>query len=170
MDDGSEVWIAFAGKNGRRFRGVGGILRKMGELEKGEGTMQGIRKWFEENPSRYHEIVDKNPAKVFFTKSKRAGAQGTQGVILVPRRSMAVDRAAIPLSAPVWVSTKVPVAGKKSRENFQQLVIAQDTGGAILGAVRGDIYFGDDAAAGDVAGRMSGGGRVWVLLPKAITP
>ena len=168
LDEGGTLWIGFAGKNGHRFRGVGGILRRMGELRRGQGTTQGIRAWFAAHPERYHEIVDQNPAKVFFQVSPRAGAIGTQGVVLTARRSLAVDRAVIALSTPVWVETRVRLAGARRAAPWRHLLVAQDTGGAILGPVRGDIYWGDDAEAAEVAGRTGGPGRVWLLLPRAL--
>jgi membrane-bound lytic murein transglycosylase A len=168
LDDGTTVWIAFAGKNGQKFRGVGGILHKAGLIQKGQGTMQGIRAWFEANPTRVDEIADQNPAKVFFELSPKAGALGTQGVVLTPRRSMAVDRAVIALSTPVWVSTRAPVSPDGKVAPWNQLLIAQDTGGGIIGPVRGDIYWGDDADAYGIAGRMGGPGKMWLLLPRAL--
>ncbi|HEU5060537.1 MAG TPA: MltA domain-containing protein, partial [Kofleriaceae bacterium] len=168
LDEGGTLWIGFAGKNGHTFRGVGGILRRMGELARGEGTMQGIRAWFAAHPERYHEIVDQNPAKVFFQISRRAGAIGTQGVVLTPRRSLAVDRAVIALSTPIWVETRVRLAGARRVAPWRHLLVAQDTGGAILGPVRGDIYWGDDAEAAEVAGRTGGPGRIWLLLPRSL--
>lgn len=168
LDDGSTVWIAFAGKNGRRFRGVGGILRAMGALERGQGTMQGIRAWFDAHPERRDEIFDLNPAKVFFEESSREGAIGTQDVILTPRRSLAVDRAVIALSTPVWVDTRAPSSAAGKTSTWRQLLIAQDTGGAILGPVRGDVYWGDDDEAAAIGGRMGGPGRMWLLLPPGI--
>lgn len=168
LEGGGTLWIGFAGKNGHRFRGVGGILRRMGELRRGQGTMQGIRAWFAAHPDRYHEIVDQNPAKVFFQVSPRPGAIGTQGVVLTARRSMAVDRAVIAFSTPLWVDTRVRLAGASRAAPWRHLLIAQDTGGAILGPVRGDIYWGDDAEAAEVAGRTGGPGRIWLLLPRAI--
>ena len=168
LDEGGTLWIGFAGKNGRKFRGVGGILRRMGELRRGEGTMQGVRAWFAAHPERYHEIVDQNPAKVFFRAQPGAGAIGSQGVVLTARRSMAVDRAVIALSTPVWVETRVRLAGARRTAPWRHLLVAQDTGGAILGPVRGDIYWGDDEEAAEVAGRTGGPGRIWLLLPRAI--
>jgi membrane-bound lytic murein transglycosylase A len=168
LAEGGTLWIGFAGKNGHKFRGVGGILKRMGELRRGEGTMQGIRAWFAAHPDRYDEIVDQNPAKVFFQVSPRAGAIGTQGVVLTARRSMAVDRAVIALSTPLWVDTRVRLPGARRAAPWRHLLIAQDTGGAILGPVRGDIYWGDDAEAAEIAGRTGGPGRIWLLLPRTI--
>lgn len=170
MDDGSTVWLEFAGKNGRPYRGVGGVLKQMGHLTApGSGTMQGIRAWFEANPGRFDEVADRNDAFVFFSESKRPGAVGSQMVVLTPRRSLAVDRAFIAHSTPIWVETRAPVPGKPGSAPWRSLLIAQDTGGGILGAVRGDIYWGHDATAADLGGRTGGKGRFWLLLPKGVT-
>ena len=168
LDDGSEVWLEFAGKNGRPYSGVGKLLRDLGELPVGQGSMQGIRAWFQAHRDRFDEIADKNASKVFFAISSRPGAVGSQGVVLTPLRSMAIDRAFVAHSTPIWVDTRAPVAGARREVPWQRLLIAQDTGGGILGAVRGDIYWGADAAAAELSGRMGGPGRYWLLLPRAI--
>ncbi len=168
LDDGSEVWLEFDGKNGQPYQGVGKLLRQMGELQPGEGTMQGIRAWFEAHPDRVDEIMDLNTSKVFFALRTKAGARGSQGVMLTPRRSMAIDRAFIAHTTPVWVEADVPLAGKRDTEKRRWLLIAQDTGGGILGPIRGDVFWGDDEAAADIAGRMGGPGRFWLLLPRSI--
>jgi membrane-bound lytic murein transglycosylase A len=170
LDDGSVVWLEFAGKNGRSYLGVGGVLKGMGELKTpGSGTMQGIRKWFEDHRPRWNEVVDKVHSYVFFHESALAGAVGSQMTILTTRRSMAVDRAFIAASTPIWVETRAPVVGLKTNAPWHSLLIAQDTGAGIQGAVRGDIYWGDDAAAAEIGGRMGGPGRYWLLLPKGVT-
>jgi membrane-bound lytic murein transglycosylase A len=171
LDDGSVVWLEFAGKNGRAYRGVGGVLKGMGELKaKGSGTMQGIRAWFVANSKRFDEVVDQSPSYVFFSEGKHAGAVGSQMVVLTAERSLAVDRAFVAHSTPVWVETKAPVPGKVGTDAmWHQLLIAQDTGGGILGAVRGDVYWGDDAKAAELGGRMGGAGKAWLLLPNGVT-
>ncbi len=170
MDDGSVVWLEFAGKNGRAYRGVGGVLKGMGELSApGSGTMQGIRKWFADHPTRFDEVVDQVQSFVFFAESKTPGAVGSQMVILTGKRSMAIARAFIAHSTPIWVDTRAPIPGKQGTEPWRHLLIAQDTGGGILGAVRGDLYWGDDDEAADVGGRLGGPGRYWLLLPKGVT-
>lgn len=166
LDDGSEIWLEFDGKNGRPYKGVGKLLRELGELKAGEGTMQGIRAWFAAHPDRLDEIMDQNASKVFFRLTTRPGAMGSQGVTLTPRRSMAIDRAYIAHSTPVWVETDAPLAGRPGTVPWRHLLIAQDTGGGILGPIRGDIFWGDDADAADVAGRTGGPGRFWLLLPR----
>ena len=170
MDDGTTVWLEFSGKNGRAYRGVGGVLKSMGHLTApGSGTMQGIRQWFKDNPGKFDEVVDQSHSYVFFHESKLAGAVGSQMVILTAERSMAIDRAFIAQSTPIWVETRAPNIGKPGASPWRQLLIAQDTGGGILGAVRGDIYWGDDAAAAERGGRMGGPGKYWLLLPRGVT-
>jgi membrane-bound lytic murein transglycosylase A len=167
MDDGSTVRLEFAGKNGRAYKGVGAALK--GELKPGEGTMIGIRKWFNDHASRFDEIVDQNASYVFFKTSTAPGAIGSEKVVLTPRRSMAIDRAFIAQGTPIWVDGRAPNIGKPGSSPWQHLLIAQDTGGGILGAVRGDIYWGDDRDAEELGSRMGGPGRYWLLLPKGVT-
>lgn len=168
LDDGTERWVEFSGKNGRGYKGVGKLLRESGELQKGEGTMQGIRAWFVAHPERTDEIIDQNSSMVFFALSEQPGAVGSQGVILTPRRSMAIDRSFIAQSTPIWVDTRAPVPGEAHEQPWRHLLIAQDTGGGILGPVRGDLYMGDDADAAEISGRMGGRGRYWLLLPREL--
>lgn len=170
LDDGTTVRLEFAGKNGRNFRGVGALLKEKGELVPPyNGTMPGIRRWFADHPKQFDAIVDQNTSYVFFKESAATGAIGSQGVVLTPRRSLAVDRAFIAHSTPIWIDGRAPLIGKPGTSPWRHLVVAQDTGGGILGAVRGDIYWGEDAAAGELAGRMGGPGRYWLLLPKGVT-
>jgi membrane-bound lytic murein transglycosylase A len=169
LDDGTTVWLEFDGKNGRAYKGVGAVLKDKGLIEKGQGTMQGIRKWLTDHPDRFDEIVDDDSAYVFFKESKQPGAVGSQKVILTTKRSLAVDRAYVAASTPVFVDTRAPVAGKQGSEPWQHLLVAQDTGGGILGPVRGDIYWGDDRDAEEIGGRMGANGRYWLLLPKGVT-
>ncbi len=170
MDDGTTVWLDFGGKNGRSGGGLGGVIKGMGGLKTpGSGTMQGIRKWLADNRAKLNDIFDQVSSFVFFEEAKQQGALGSQMVVLTARRSVAIDRAFIAQSTPIWVDTRAPVANSTTVGPWRQLVIAQDTGGNILGAVRGDIYWGDDQAAGDIGGRMGGKGRFWLLLPKGVT-
>ncbi|HEY1556964.1 MAG TPA: murein transglycosylase A [Kofleriaceae bacterium] len=170
LDDGSELWLEFDGKNGRAYKGVGGVLKELGESGPTGFTMQGIRKWFADHPARYDEIADQDASYVFFKLSSEAGAIGTQKTVLVPKRSMAVDRAFIAMATPVYVETRAPVVGKLGTvAPWQHLLVAQDTGAGIQGAVRGDIYWGADRDAEELGGRMGGSGRYWLLLPRGVT-
>ena len=170
MDDGTKIRLEFDGKNGRAFKGVGKVLKEMGVLTgKYNGTMPGIRQYLADHIKKFDELVDQNASFVFFKESTAPGAMGSQDVVLTARRSMAVDRAFIAHSTPIWVDGKAPSVGKPGASTWRSLLIAQDTGGGILGAVRGDIYWGEGPVAEELAGRMGGPGRYWVLLPKGVT-
>ena len=154
--------------------GAGRVLARLaqhlGVLEPPyNGTMPGIRKWFTDNPKRVDEILDQNHSFVFFKESAHPGAMGSQMVVLTAQRSLAIDRAFVAHSTPIWVETRAPIPGASGSEPWRQLLIAQDTGGGILGAVRGDIYWGDDKAAEERGGRMGGPGKMWFLLPRGVT-
>jgi membrane-bound lytic murein transglycosylase A len=117
--------------------------------------------------------MQRNPSYVFFAWREglddAGGPLGAEGVPLTAGRSLAVDRKALPFGAPLWLDTEAPTGPDGALRPFRRLMIAQDTGGAITGAVRGDIFFGTGAAAGEVAGRMSSTGRYAVLLPKGVS-
>lgn len=164
LEDGTVLWVAFAGKNGRRGAGLGGVMRAVRELRETQGT----RDWSDADIAQFYEITDLKESSVFFEIESRAGAIGTQDVVLTPRRSIAVDRAVISLSTPIWVDTRAPESAGGSQAAFQHLLIAQDTGGAIRGPVRGDIYFGDDRDALAMGSRVSSSGRLWLLLPRGL--
>ena len=170
LDDGSTAWIQFAGKNGRPYRGIAGLLRARGRLPKGQGTMQGIRAELERDLPGLDRLTDGNPAKVFFAIGDEPGALGSQGVVLTSQRSAAVDRAFIAHSTPLWIDTRAPRTGVRGTSPWQHLVIAQDTGGGIRGPVRADLFWGDDAEAVELAGHTGGPGRYWLLLPRALEP
>jgi len=135
-------------------------------------SMQAIRKWLKDNPDEARKLLWLNKSYVFFRAVKlpdpRLGAFGAQGVQLAPLTSLAVDYHFWPYGAPVWLDTRAPGHHGKGFETFRRLMLAQDTGSAIRGAVRGDIYFGFGKAAGERAGRMNAKGRMTVLLPNRL--
>jgi membrane-bound lytic murein transglycosylase A len=165
LEDGSVVMVAFAGKNGRRSGRLGSVSRAARKLDKDHGPGP----WLQADLDRYWEIIDQKTSVVFFKIESRAGAIGTQDVILTPRRSLAVDRAVIALSTPVWVDTRAPSAAGGKHTAWRRLLIAQDTGGHILGTIRGDIFWGDDREAIAIARRVNGPGRMWLLLPRGLS-
>jgi membrane-bound lytic murein transglycosylase A len=171
LPDGSHVWVDFDGKNGRPNRGIIKILKDRGILS-GTVTMAEARAWLLAHPDRVLELMDDNMSMVFFALSHEPGAKGSQGVVLTPRRSLAVDRALIAHTTPVWIDTMAPAtkSGSQPAGPWQKLAIAQDTGGAILGGVRFDIYMGADEDAVDLCNRINTPGRAWILLPKSVTP
>ncbi len=164
LDDGSTIMVAFAGKNGRKSGKLGSIARAMRSLSKAHGSGA----WSKEEIARYQEIADQKTSIVFFKSDQRTGAIGSQNVVLTPQRSLAVDRAVISLSTPVWVDTRAPSSPRGRIAPYQHLLIAQDTGGAIIGTMRGDIYWGLDRSAVAMGRRVNNPGRMWLLLPRSI--
>ncbi|MDR1662150.1 MAG: murein transglycosylase A [Azoarcus sp.] len=165
LPDGSRVRIGFADHNGHPYRSIGTWLIQQGELAAHQASMEGIRQWARRNPQRLRELLDSNPRYVFFRELPQTGGGpiGAQGTPLYAGRSIAIDPAHIPLGAPVFLATTWPL----SEEPLNRLVMAQDTGSAIKGAVRADLFWGFGPQAGAQAGKMKQQGRIWVLLPKA---
>ena len=151
---------------GRNGGDDGRVLADRGEIPLEQVTMQSISAWLHSHPAQATEVMNQNPSFVFFREvigiRPEDGPPGALGVALTPGRSAAVDRAYIPLGAPLWIDTTEPVAGAK----FQRLMLAQDIGGAIKGPVRADIFWGWGKEAEDRAGKMNAPGRAVVLLPR----
>jgi membrane-bound lytic murein transglycosylase A len=164
--DGSQraVRVAFAGTNEQPYRSVGSWLLQQGALR--DASWQGIKAWAAQNPQRVNEMLWTNPRVVFFREEPLTdldaafGPRGAQGVPLTPGRSIAVDKDSIPYGTPVWLVSTGPVT------SLQRLVLAQDTGSAITGAVRADYFTGWGPEAGELAGRLKQPLRLWVLWPK----
>jgi len=165
MSDGKIVRVGFAGRNGHPYTAIGRVLIARGALKSGEVTLQSIRAWLAAHPDDARTVMNENASYIFFRLLKGDGPIGAQGVALTPRRSLAIDRAYLPLGAPIWLSTADPI--NKTRP-LTQLMIAQDTGSAIKGAVRGDFFWGAGAAARERAGRMNAAGTFHILLPRAL--
>ncbi|MBL8659884.1 MAG: murein transglycosylase A [Rhodospirillales bacterium] len=163
MDDGRVIRLGYAGKNGRPYYAIGRELIRRGAISEEQMSMHAIRTWLSEHPQEAAEVMAKNPSFVFFRRIDGPGPVGAQNIVLTPERSLAVDPAFIPLGAPLWLETTDPLAPTPLR----RLVVAQDTGGAIKGPVRGDLFWGSGAAAGDRAGAMKQTGRYYLLLPRA---
>jgi membrane-bound lytic murein transglycosylase A len=165
LTDGSTVAVGYAQQNGHPYQSVGRVLVEMGEIEQDAVTLFTIKDWLQENPQRLHEVLAQNTSYVFFElKDDIAdGPVGSLNVELTPARSIAVDRSVIPLGAPVWLQTTLP---DESRAPFERLMLAQDTGGAIKGHVRADVFWGHGDEAEKLAGLMKQQGRLFVLLPK----
>lgn len=167
LDTGETVRVGYAATNGHRYTAIGRVLIAEGHLTPETVSMQSIRAYLVAHPERAEEVMNTNASYVFFELLGGDGPNGSQGVVLTDGRSLAIDRNFIPQSAPLWLDTNAPVAGAEGERPFRRLVIAQDTGGAILGPVRGDVYFGGSEEAADLAGRMKGRGRYFLLLPRA---
>jgi len=165
LTDGSVVAVGYAEQNGHPYQSIGRVLVEMGELQQQDVTLFTIREWLKANPSRAARILASNPSYVFFELRDAAAAAptGALNVTLTPRRSIAVDRNVIPLGAPVWLQTTLPDAAQSP---LNQLMLAQDTGGAIKGHVRADVFWGRGDEAERMAGLMKQQGELFVLLPR----
>jgi membrane-bound lytic murein transglycosylase A len=168
LPDGSMLRVGYADQNGHPFRSLGGLLIRRGEIRAENASMQGIKNWALRNPRKVQQFMNGNPSFVFFKELPRdlSGPIGTLGVPLTAERSIAVDQRVVPLGVPVYLSTTFP----NTSQPLNRLMVAQDTGGAIAGAVRADFYWGFGDAAGSQAGRMKQQGRMWVLLPRGYDP
>lgn len=165
--DGTVRQVGFAGKNGRTYKSIGRELINRGEIPAERLTMDAIRDWVDARPAAGQELLQSNPSYVFFRLLDGDGPLGAQGVALTGGRSLAVDRRFMPLGAPVWLETNDPLDAAKP---FNRLMVAQDTGGAIRGVVRGDIFFGAGDLATRQAGNMKRPGRYFLLLPSRAAP
>ena len=172
MPDGSRQRIGYADRNGQPYKSIGTVLIQRGDLSSDKASMQGIQNWARNNPGKVQSLLNENPSYVFFRNlptdpsNPDAGPPGALGVPLTPGRSIAIDPRGTPLGAPVWLDTTYPNTDKP----LKRLVLAQDTGGAIKGAVRADFFWGFGPDAGKEAGRMKQPGQMWVLLPPAAVP
>jgi membrane-bound lytic murein transglycosylase A len=165
-DSGETVRIAYADQNGHPYKAIGRWLVEQGELTVEQATAQGIKAWIAAHPERRQELFNVNPSYVFFREERlpdpSVGPKGALGVPLTPARSVAIDPHFLPLGAPLFLSTTE--AG--SDVPMRRLMMAQDTGGAIRGAVRADFFYGFGGTAPEKAGLMKQRGQIWVLLPR----
>ena len=165
-DTQETVRVAYADQNGHPYKSIGKYLVEKGELTMEQASAQGIKAWIAGHPTRMQELFNVNPSYVFFKEERlpdpKVGPKGAQGLPLTPQRSVAIDASQLPLGAPMFLATTQP----NSDIPLQRLVMAQDTGGAIRGAIRVDYFFGFGTEAAENAGRMKQRGNVWVLLPK----
>ncbi len=153
--------ISYAANNGHRYTAIGKILRDEYGIPKEQISMQTIKYWLRQHPAKINTILNRNASYVFFKVLHNDDPLGAERIPLLPERSLAVDLHYIPLGAPLWLNTTAP--------NMQRLMIAQDTGGAIKGVVRGDVYWGTGDKAEYYAGHMQSPGQYWILLPRGIS-
>ena len=167
LDDGSRVFIGYNGQNGAPYTAIAGVLIKQGVMTKDSASMQAIKRYLEANPAQINPVINQNQSFIFFHKLNLEGALGSQGVPLTPGYSLAVDRRWIPMGTPLWLSTTRPDSKNLDRNKpVKRLMVAQDTGGAIKGKVRGDVYWGEGEKATLIAGHMKNPGHYWLLLPR----
>ncbi|MEI7455932.1 MAG: MltA domain-containing protein [Nitrosomonadales bacterium] len=168
LADGHLIKVGYADQNGHPYVSIGKKLIEAGELSADQASMQGIKHWAEKNPAKLTALLEQNPSYVFFRElpENLSAPLGALGVPLTEQYSIAIDPRTIPLGAPVFLSTTYP----NTPEPLNRLMLAQDTGGAIRGAVRADFFWGFGDQAGAQAGRMKQRGQMWVLFPKGAEP
>ncbi|MFT5485492.1 MAG: membrane-bound lytic murein transglycosylase A [Paracoccaceae bacterium] len=164
LRDGSVLRVGYAGTNGQAYTAIGRELIARGEIPRERMSMQAIRKWMGANPLAGAKLMRTNKSYVFFRELTGPGPIGAQGVALTPERSIAIDRGILPLGLPVWMDTVLPDAAVTP---YRRLMVAQDTGGAIKGAVRADVFWGPGTRAAQMAGSMKSPGRYWFLRPRS---
>ncbi|MBS0275817.1 MAG: MltA domain-containing protein [Proteobacteria bacterium] len=172
FDDGTSARVNYDSQNGQPYTAIGKTLIRMGVPRDGM-SMQVIRKWLKDHPADAQRVMETDKSFIFFREEPiadpDAGPAGSEGVALTPAASLAVDMKVHPLGAPMFVAAKRPDANPaRGNHDFDRLMVAQDSGGAIKGAVRGDVFWGFGSNAALIAGRMKSAGKLYVLLPKAL--
>ena len=172
LEDGSLIRVGYAGQNGHPYHAIGRDLIEIGALTREELSLPAIRSWLEAHPQEAVQIMARNRSYIFFEEHPELapadGPLGAQRVSLTPGRSLAVDPRYIPFGVPVWLDTTAP--WPEGVGPLRRLMVAQDAGSAIKGAVRGDVFWGAGTRAEAIAGHMKSRGRYAVLLPKAAIP
>jgi len=166
LPDGRILPIGYADQNGHPYVSIGRTLVEAGVMTLDEATMPTIYAWLKANPEQARKVMNTNPSYVFFRMrdpDSFAGPVGALNVPLIPERSVAVDPSVIPLGSPVWIDTTLPNVAEN--HPYRRLVFAQDTGGAIRGPVRADVFFGFGPSAEQLAGSMRQRGKMYVLQP-----
>jgi peptidoglycan lytic transglycosylase A len=173
LEDRSILRVNYDSYNGWPYTPIGRVLIDRGYLTKDQVSMQSIRRWMEAHPDEAKDVRRQNKSYVFFRVtglSNEDEAVGAEGVPLVPGRSIAVDRALHTYGTPFFIDANLPITNDKATTEFQRLVVAQDTGSAIVGAARADIYFGAGDEAARMAGRIKNSGRFYLVLPRTLDP
>jgi len=172
LPDGSTVRVGYAGQNGHDYTAIGRVLVERGEIAREAVSLQSIRDWLRAHPDRAAEVMNQNRSYVFFRVLPGEAPVGAQGVELTAGRSLAVDDEMLPYGVPLWIESSWPAVPPLGRAEtpLRRLVVAQDTGGAITGPVRGDLFLGPGPEAEETAGRMKQELRLWILLPRGSTP
>ena len=165
----SYIKLGYAGQNGHPYFTIGNYLTKNNLIDKNKASAESIMKWLNDNPHQAAKVMNLNESYIFFTKRKEHHPVGAMGVEITPKRSLAVDKNFIPLGAPLWLETSYPREDKKAPlKPFYRIMVAQDVGGAIKGAVRGDVFFGSDKQAERYAWYMANKGRYFILVPRGM--
>lgn len=168
LPDGALLRIGYEAGNGHPYSSLGQIMAARGLVPRDEISGPRIRAWLKAHPGDAGALMAENASYVFFRILEGDGPVGAEGVALTPGRSLAIDRAHLPLGAPLWLDATYPDPESERQLPFRRLMIAQDSGSAITGAIRGDVFWGHGEDAETIAGRMANKGRLWLLLPNAL--
>lgn len=171
LDDGKLLRLNYIASNGQPYTPVGRYLIDRGIISKEDMSMDKIRDWMAANPQEGKELRRKNRSFVFFRETSLAAHEeciGAQGVPLTPLRSLAVDKSIHVYGTPIWIDAELPILSEKPETRFRRLLIAQDTGSAIVGPARADIYFGYGEEIGRIAGRIKQYGQFVMLVPRDV--
>jgi membrane-bound lytic murein transglycosylase A len=165
LADGSMMAVGYADQNGQPYTSIGKILIQRGEIEREDVSLFTIRQWLQQNPEQAQALLEENRSYVFFQLRENAddNPRGSLNIPLTPSRSIAVDPSNIPLGSPVWLDTSYP---GETDHTLQRLTFAQDTGGAIKGYARADMFWGNGDMAEKLAGEMKQPAELFVLLPR----
>tara|TARA_E500000331_G_scaffold109965_1_gene106964 strand:+ start:205 stop:1389 length:1185 start_codon:yes stop_codon:yes gene_type:complete len=166
LPDGSQVRIGYAGHNGHNYFPIGRYLKKIGAISSAEMSLQKIKSWLIQNPKQKNLVMDLNPSYIFFRHVASGGPIGAQGLALTPGRSLAVDRKFFPLGMLLWLDADY---SDEEGLRLQRMMVAQDTGGAIKGPIRGDVFWGSGEKALELAGPMKAEGNLFILIPKTVS-
>lgn len=171
FENKERIYIGYDGQNGQPYTPIAAVLIKKGVMTKHNASMQAIKHYLEAHPAEMDPVINQNKSFVFFHQLPLDAALGSQGVALTPGYSLAIDRQWVPMGAPIWLSTTRPDSKNPDlNKPMQRLMIAQDTGGAIKGKVRGDVFWGGGDKATLIAGHMKNEGHYWLLLPRHALP
>lgn len=167
LEDGQTLSVGYDAQNGMPYTAIAGVLIRKGVMTRDNASMQGIKRYLTEHPEQLHPVLNQNKSFVFFRKMAQGVALGSQGVSLTPGYSLAVDTSWIPMGTPLWLNTTRPDSkNPNTTKPMQRLMIAQDTGGAIRGKIRGDVFWGGGDRATLIAGHMKNNGHYWLLVPR----
>ncbi|HSQ97844.1 MAG TPA: MltA domain-containing protein [Rickettsiales bacterium] len=166
LNDGTTTKIAFDGKNNRTYRSIGSILIEKKYMKRKDVNATSIKEWFKNNPDKIDEVLNENESYIFFKEQYNDYIIGAHGSILTPFRSIAIDNKVLPYGFPFWIETKIEENNHTTK--FDKLTVSQDTGSAIRGVVRADIFFGSGDTAEELASKMKFKGQYYILIPNTI--
>jgi membrane-bound lytic murein transglycosylase A len=162
-------FVGYDAENGKRYHSIAQLLINSRVISRAKASMANVKAYFVKHPEKINTYVAKNPSYVYFKTYMNKSFKGAQGAPLTPHYSLAVDRRYIPLGLPLYLSTTSPTSTKGDIRDMHRLMVAQDVGGSIKGAVRGDIYWGAGERATQIASLMESSGQYWLLLPRSFT-